>query len=113
MSSVCTTHQAPALATTPVASPSPDDLPIDADIPEDYIKYTLKKEKPLPPVTWANLLHELNWTNVSLMCVPPLIGAVGMCYTPLRRKTALFSVLYYFITGLSEHPVFYHPVHHN
>ncbi|KZP14945.1 hypothetical protein FIBSPDRAFT_751122 [Athelia psychrophila] len=98
MSSVYPTRQPPAVAKAHVA---PNDLPADADIPDNYIEYTLKKDKPLPPIQWANILNELNWLNVTVICVPPVIGAIGVCYTSLQWRTALFSVIYYFLTGVS------------
>ncbi|KAF7972781.1 hypothetical protein HWV62_42279 [Athelia sp. TMB] len=98
MSSVYPTRQ-PALA-PPARVSHPDDLPIDANIPDNYIEYTLKKVKPLPPVTWENILQNLNWMNVTVLCSTPIIGLVGVCITDLHWKTALFSFFYYFVTGL-------------
>lgn len=75
-------------------------LPIDADIPDNYVQYTLKKEKGLPPVRWDNLWNDLNWLNVAILGLTPVLGVVGMFYTKLQWKTAIFSAFYYYLTGL-------------
>ncbi|KAF7323842.1 Acyl-CoA desaturase [Mycena kentingensis (nom. inval.)] len=53
-----------------------------------------------PPVTWSTLAHDLNWLNVAILTVVPAMSIIGLCTTKLRWETALFSVLYYFFTGL-------------
>ncbi|KAK7454676.1 stearoyl-CoA 9-desaturase [Stygiomarasmius scandens] len=77
-----------------------DETPIDADIPDNYVSYTLKNTKPLPPVTWSNLLNEINWLSTAILIVPPLVGLIGASYVKLRWETLVWSVLYYFLTGL-------------
>jgi hypothetical protein len=37
------------------------ELPADLNIPDNYVDYTLKNTKPLPPVTWDNWWKELNY----------------------------------------------------
>ncbi|KAF7973851.1 hypothetical protein HWV62_14148 [Athelia sp. TMB] len=98
MSSVYPTRQPAAVAKARVSQV--DDVPVDADIPDNYVQYTLKKDKALPPVTLENFLSELNWLNVVILCVTPVLGVVGVCYTHLQWKTAAFSVFYYYLTGL-------------
>ncbi|KAJ7199680.1 delta 9-fatty acid desaturase protein [Mycena pura] len=67
---------------------------------ESFVSHTLKSTKPLPPVTWANAASELNWLNVAILTVVPAISVAGIWCTTLRWETALFSVVYYYITGL-------------
>ena len=88
----------------PLKSTSIDPIPTDADIPDNYVQYTLKKEKSLPPVRFDNIFNELNWLNVAILGLTPVIGFVGMCYTTLQWKTALFAAFYYYITGLGMFP---------
>jgi len=73
---------------------------VDADVPDNYVQYTLKKEKGLPPVRWNNLLNELNWLNVIILGLTPILGVIGLYYTKLQWKTALFASFYYYVTGL-------------
>ncbi|CAK5272212.1 unnamed protein product [Mycena citricolor] len=84
----------PRKASPPMADP--------VDIPEieNYVSHTLKTTKPLPPITWSNLLNELNWLNVAILTVTPVMSIIGVCTTRLRWETALFSVFYYYFTGL-------------
>ncbi|KII91173.1 hypothetical protein PLICRDRAFT_37880, partial [Plicaturopsis crispa FD-325 SS-3] len=81
-------------------APVETEKPADQDIPDNYVSYTLKNQKPLPPLNWSNWYTELNWLNVVILCVTPIIGIVGAYHTKLRWQTALFSVFYYFVTGL-------------
>ncbi|KAJ6486729.1 delta 9-fatty acid desaturase protein [Mycena sanguinolenta] len=67
---------------------------------ENYVSHTLKTTKPLPPITWSNFWTELNWLNVAILTLTPLMSLVGACTTKLRWETALFSVFYYYFTGL-------------
>jgi stearoyl-CoA desaturase (delta-9 desaturase) len=72
----------------------------DSNIPDNYVSWTLKNQKALPPVRWDNLLHELNWLNVSILTIPPLLAIYGFLNVRLRWETALFAYIYYLITGL-------------
>ncbi|KZS97073.1 delta9-fatty acid desaturase [Sistotremastrum niveocremeum HHB9708] len=78
----------------------PIDPPIDINIPDNYVQHTLKSTKPLPPVTLSNFWTELNWLNVAILGITPTIALYGLFTTKLTWQTALFSVLYYYITGL-------------
>lgn len=75
-------------------------IPADIDIPNNYVSHTLKTQKALPPLSWDNWYTELNWLNVGILTLTPVFGLVGAMYTKLRWETALFSVFYYFVTGL-------------
>jgi len=77
-----------------------DDVPADLNIPDNYVEYTLRTTKALPPFSWENMLRDLNWLNVVILIVTPILGLIGMLFTKLRWETFLFAVLYYYITGL-------------
>lgn len=83
--------------------------PIDIDIPDNYVSWTLKNQKALPPFRWDNVLNELNWLNVSILIVPPLLTVYAILNVPLRTATFLFSVFYYFVTGLGGSPLDFMP----
>ena len=51
-------------------------------------------------ITKSNWYKHVNWLNVSLIVGIPLYGLIQAIWTPLRLKTALFAVAYYFMTGL-------------
>lgn len=88
-----------ALSRPPVSSEA-EPILMDADVPDNFVQFTLKKEKGLPPVRWDNLLNELNWLNVAILGITPIVGVIGLCYTKLQWKTALFAAFYYYVTGL-------------
>lgn len=96
-----------------------DEKPSDIDIPvsitaigcigrsqyypqENYVEYTIRTQKVLPPVTAENWWKELNYISAGVIVVVPLITLYGAFTVPLQHKTAVFSVLYYFFTGLGE-----------
>lgn len=102
MSSVVETRTA-----TPIKSPAPlkmakEEEPADMNIPDNYVAWTLKTQKPLPPVTLNNWWKELNYLSLSILTIVPTIAIIGACYVKLRWETAVWSVLYYFVTGLGE-----------
>jgi len=74
--------------------------PVDIDIPDNYVSWALKNQKALPPFEWSNIVNELNWLNVSILTVPPLLTVYAILCVPLQTKTFLFSIFYYFVTGL-------------
>jgi len=84
----------------PTIIPSYDLAPEDWDIPDNYVSYTLKTQKSLPPVSWSNYTSELDWPSILVLIGTPIIGLVGAWFTKLRWETALFSVFYYYFTGL-------------
>lgn len=51
-------------------------------------------------ITKSNWYKHVNWLNVSLIVGIPLYGLIQAIWTPLRMKTAIFAVVYYFMTGL-------------
>ncbi|KAF8918885.1 hypothetical protein CPB85DRAFT_1249215 [Mucidula mucida] len=75
-------------------------IPVDIDIPDNYVFQTLKNTKPLPPITFGNLLSNINWISTIVLLTTPIMGVIGAYSTPLRWQTAVWSVLYYYITAL-------------
>ena len=80
----------------------PDAAPIDSNIPDNYVAHTLKTQKPLPPITWSNWWKELNWLSFSILTLTPTFGIIGAMFTKLRWETLLFSIFYYYVTGLGK-----------
>ncbi len=75
------------------------ELPADHNIPDNYVDYTLKNTRPLPPVTWSNWWKELNYLSLAVLTITPGIALYGAVTTKLRWETAVFAVIFYFITG--------------
>ena len=109
MSSVVTSRTTPtqeaATLTPPMTPPKANDksdVPIDIDIPDNYVAWTLKNQKARPPISWDNWWKELNYLSLTILTVTPAIAIYGAMTVPLRWQTAVFSVFYYFVTGLGE-----------
>lgn len=71
-----------------------------AEIPDNYVAWTLRNTRERPPITWPKFLGELNYISLAALTITPTIAIWGIFYVQLRWKTAVFAVLYYFITGL-------------
>ncbi|GJE88813.1 delta9-fatty acid desaturase [Phanerochaete sordida] len=87
------------------AAPKPkkaekEEVPADINIPDNYVAWTLKSQKPRPPITWDNLLQNLQWVSLAVLTITPSIAIYGFFTHKLRWETFLWSVIYYFITGL-------------
>jgi stearoyl-CoA desaturase (delta-9 desaturase) len=52
-------------------------------------------------VSFRNWYRFVNWPQSILLLGTPLIALYGMTTTELQTKTLLWSILYYFITGMS------------
>ncbi|KAK3082176.1 stearoyl-CoA 9-desaturase [Coniosporium uncinatum] len=52
------------------------------------------------PLTRENWYKHVNWLNVTLIVMVPLYGLITALWTPLKLKTAIFSMIYYYCTGL-------------
>jgi len=87
------------------AKPDPD-TPSDLNIPDNYVAQTLQNTKPLPSITLRNLHKELNYLTCALLLLNPILGLVGASRTSLQWKTAVWAVIYYFITGLGTFLLF-------
>lgn len=77
-----------------------EEEPADINIPDNYVQWTLRRAKPRPPLSWNNFWSELNYISIAVLTITPSIAIWGIMNVPLQWKTFLFSVLYYFITGL-------------
>ena len=78
------------------------EIPADLNIPDNYVDYTLKNTRPLPPVTWNNWWKELNYLSLAILTIAPSISLYGAYTTKLRWETAIFAIFYYFVTGLGK-----------
>lgn len=91
-----------------VASNDPNE-PIDLHIPDNYVSHTLKNTKALPPITFQNLLENINYLSLTILTVTPLLAIIGLFTTPIQPKTFWFAVFYYYVTGLGAiHHVFFY-----
>ncbi|RAL64283.1 hypothetical protein DID88_002175 [Monilinia fructigena] len=48
----------------------------------------------------GKLVQHVNWLNITLIVGVPIYGLIMAYWTPLQWKTAVWAVLYYFMTGL-------------
>lgn len=67
-------------------------------------KPPMPKQK-LPPLfdeetTLRNWYKHVNWFHCVLLLGTPLIGLYGALTTELQTKTLIWSIIYYYITGL-------------
>ena len=103
MSSVVETRKAPPVrASAPTTKPVKEEVPADQNIPDNYVQWVLKNQKELPPITWQTLLSEIKWLDFSILTITPAIALWGIFNVNLRWETAVWSVIYYFITGLGK-----------
>lgn len=89
------------------------EVPIDLDIPDNYVSHTLKTVKPLPPIQFKNLHKELNYLSCIVIIATPLAGIIGASQVSLQWRTALWAVVYYFCTGLGMTFFAPHREHHS
>lgn len=92
--------------TPPQTSPklsSSECTPAEVEVEDNYVTRTLKNQPMLPPLDRHNWYKEMVWLNVGIIFVTPVVGLVGAYYTELRWETALFSIFYYFLTGMGEY----------
>jgi stearoyl-CoA desaturase (delta-9 desaturase) len=70
----------------------------------ESMKPPLPKTKMPPlfdqPVTSKNWTKFVNWPQSILLLATPLIALYGVFTTELTKKTLIWSIVYYFITGL-------------
>ncbi|KAK9447199.1 uncharacterized protein V1518DRAFT_421614 [Limtongia smithiae] len=52
------------------------------------------------PFTLTNWYKHINWLNVILIIIIPMIGCTAAVFTPLQRKTAIWAFCYYACTGV-------------
>jgi stearoyl-CoA desaturase (delta-9 desaturase) len=51
-------------------------------------------------VTWTNWHKHANWLNIIFILGIPMSGLAATAWVPLRWPTAIWAVVYYFLTGL-------------
>lgn len=90
----------PASTATKVSTSTDDVVPADLNIPDNYVAHTLKTQKALPPIKWEEWYKEINWLSTIILTVTPALGLIGAFLTSLRWETFIFSIFYYFVTGL-------------
>jgi len=74
---------------------------VDTAAAEDnYVRKVLAKEKPLPPITWRTLPQNINVVSFLAITVVPILSLYGAFTTKLETKTAIWAIVYYFMTGL-------------
>ena len=118
MSSVVETRKTPPpepAALTPPMTPKSttrngstikDETPADLHLPDNYVAWTIKNQKELPPITLDNLFQNIQWISTAVLIVTPSIAIWGFLNVKFRWETFVWSVLYYFFTGLGEYCVF-------
>jgi stearoyl-CoA desaturase (delta-9 desaturase) len=52
------------------------------------------------PMTWSNWHQHVNWLNTTFIVFIPILGLISCFWVPLKLNTAIFSIVYYFNTGL-------------
>lgn len=61
------------------------------------INNSIFHDSPNPSAPWVK---QINWLNVILIVLVPLYGCLQAFWVPLQTKTAVWAVVYYFMTGL-------------
>jgi stearoyl-CoA desaturase (delta-9 desaturase) len=52
------------------------------------------------PITLGNWYKHVNWFQSILLTITPMIAIYGLYSTPITYKTAIWTVIYYYFTGL-------------
>lgn len=69
-------------------------------VSQNYVTRTVDNMTMLPPITWKNLLSNIQWISFTALTVPPAMALYGLFTLELNRKTIIWAVIYYFMTGL-------------
>ncbi|KIY71476.1 delta 9-fatty acid desaturase protein [Cylindrobasidium torrendii FP15055 ss-10] len=84
-----------------MAKPTADQsVPVDLNVPENYVLHTLTNTKPLPPIKLSNLHNELQWLSVIILTTIPTLAIVGVYHTTLKWQTFVWAFAFYFFSGL-------------
>ena len=70
-------------------------------INNNYVAQTLLNEPELPPITWSNWYQEVNWPKMLVLGTEPFIAIYGMCTTTCVWQTAVFTLVWGILTGIS------------
>ncbi|KAF8548001.1 hypothetical protein OG21DRAFT_1479331 [Imleria badia] len=73
----------------PSSIPVLSDVPSDSNGLESYVSYVLRHEKVRPP-----------WARFSLIMIMPPLATIYAFFTPLQRETAIWSVVFYLMSGM-------------
>ncbi|GAQ45560.1 acyl-CoA desaturase [Aspergillus tubingensis] len=75
-------------------------MPGETDIAPPRDRHVSKIHIADTPITLRNWHKHVNWLNVTMIVLIPLYGCIQALWTPLRLKTAIWAVAYYFFTAL-------------
>jgi stearoyl-CoA desaturase (delta-9 desaturase) len=68
----------------------PTYTPSDVNIPDNYVSHTIANQKFLPPVTWSNLIWNIQWISFLALTITPALTIYGICTTNYNRNTAIW-----------------------
>jgi stearoyl-CoA desaturase (Delta-9 desaturase) len=71
------------------------------NIENNYVARTLLNEPELPPITWSNWYHQVDWPKAIVLGSEPFIALYGIYTTLVVWQTVAFSVFWGLLTGLS------------
>ena len=80
-----------ALLVAEIKPITPTDVPSDLDIPDNYVTKTLNAQKHLPPLTYKNILQNIEWISLLALTVTPALTIYGICTTNWNTKTFWWS----------------------
>lgn len=69
------------------------------DRPNDVV-HSVEEEEELTQFDWFTSNYSINWKHVPVILGVPVLALVGALTTTLQRKTLVWSIIYYFLTGL-------------
>ncbi|TPR06433.1 putative integral membrane protein [Aspergillus niger] len=75
-------------------------MPGETNIPPRRDRHVSKVHIADTPITLRNWHKHVNWLNVTMIVLIPLYGCIQALWIPLRLKTAIWAVAYYFFTAL-------------
>ncbi|SCV73772.1 BQ2448_6202 [Microbotryum intermedium] len=67
---------------------------------DNYVRKVLAKERPLPPITLKTLPQNIQVISTLALTLVPLLAIYGAFTTEVKWQTIMWSVVYYFYTGL-------------
>lgn len=67
---------------------------------DNYVRKTLAKEKPLPPITLKNWYKEINIISTLALTVVPALAFYGAATVAVDTRTVVWAFIYYFFSGL-------------
>jgi stearoyl-CoA desaturase (delta-9 desaturase) len=61
-----------------------------SSLPDNYVTHTIAAQKYLPPVTWKNLIWNIQWISFLALTITPALAIYGIFTTPYNTKTAIW-----------------------